>query len=109
MARTDRSVEDLYCAAAVLRTENDPVTATMDSSLDFTKFTKAIADSHETLSDEAVEQGFAAVAEPGDLSRLTPLQIDALEHGIQVALVDDDALLTYCFNIKRNLKNNPAL
>jgi hypothetical protein len=109
MARADRSVEDLYRAAAVLRTENDPVTATMDSSLDFTKFTKAIADSHETLSEEAVEQGFAAIAEPGDLSRLTPPQIDALEHAIQVALVDDDALLTYCFNIKRNLKNNPAL
>jgi hypothetical protein len=40
---------------------------------------------------------------------LTPPQIDALEHAIQVALVDDDALLTYCFIIKRNLKNNPAL
>jgi hypothetical protein len=54
-----------------------------------------------------VEQGFAAVAEHGDLSRLTPPQIDAVEHAIQVALVDDDALLTYCFNIKRNLINNP--
>ena len=69
----------------------------------------AIADSHETLSEEGMEQGFAAVAEHGDLSKLTLPQIDALEHAIQVALVDDDALLTYCFNIKRNLKNNPAL
>ncbi len=109
MARAAQSIEDLYRAAAVLRTEDDPITATMDSSLDFTKFTKAIADSHEILSEETVEQGFAAVAEHGDLSRLTPPQIDTLEHAIQVALVDDDALLTYCFNIKRNLKNNPAL
>ena len=81
----------------------------MDSTLAFTKFTRTIAESHETLSEDAVEQGFAALAEPGDLPRLTPPQIDALEYAIQVALVDDDALLTYCFNIKRNLKNNPAL
>jgi hypothetical protein len=108
MARSDRSLEDLYRAAALLRTENDPVTTTMDSNLAFTKFTKTIADSHETLSEDAVEQGFALAAEHADLSKLTPPQIDALEHAIQVALVDDDALLTYCFNIKRNLKNNPA-
>jgi hypothetical protein len=109
MARSDRSLEDLYHAAAVLRTENDPFTTTMDGTLAFSKFTKTIADSHETLSEETVEKGFTVLAEPGDLSRLTPPQIDALEHAIQVALVDDDALLTYCFNIKRNLKNSPAL
>jgi hypothetical protein len=47
------------------------------------------------------------MAETADLTKLSPSQIDSLEHAIQIALVDDEALLTYCFNIKRNLKNNP--
>jgi hypothetical protein len=108
MARADRSIEDLYHAAAVLRSESDPLTTTMENNLATTTFLKAIADGHETMSDEAVERGFAVWAERGDLSKLTPAQIDTLEHAVQVALVDDDSLLTYCFNIKRNLFRNPA-
>jgi hypothetical protein len=107
MARANRSIEDLYRAGAVLRNENQPLTETFETNISASSFLKAISDSHETLSNETVEQGFAVWAEHGDLSRLTPPQIDALEHAIQVALVDDDALLTYCFNIKRNLVRNP--
>jgi hypothetical protein len=64
--------------------------------------------SHETLSDEAVQQGYASLVEHTDLTKLTPTDIDELERGIKIALVDDDALLTSCFNIKRNLQNNPV-
>jgi len=106
MARADRSIEDLYRAAAVLRSESDPLNNTIDTNVTFSNFLKTIADSHETLSDEAVERGFADSAEPSDVSRLTQAQRDTLEQAIQVALVDDDALLTYCFNIKRNLSRN---
>ncbi len=108
MARAERSTEDLYHAAAVLRSEKDPLDTKFDASLSFSNFLKTIAGSHGTLSDEAVERGFAPFAEHGDLTRLTPVQLDVLEHALQVALVDDDALLAYCFNIKRNLINNPV-
>jgi hypothetical protein len=108
MARANRSIEDLYHAGAVLRDENQPPTETFETNISASSFLKAIADSHETLSNETVEQGFAPWAEHSDLSKLSPAQIDALEHAIQVALVDDDALLAYCFNIKRNLVRNPA-
>jgi hypothetical protein len=107
MTRADRSVEDLYRAAAVLRSENDPLTTTYENNLANSDFTKKVADSNESLSDAVIEREFAAYAEPGDPSKLTPAQLDTLEHALQVALADDDALLTYCFNIKRNLNRNP--
>ena len=107
MARIDRSVEGLSHAGAVLRSEHDPLT-TFEDNQATTKFTRRIADSHETLAQEDIDNGFAKFAEIAELTKLSPSQIDTLEHAIQVALVDDDALLTYCFNIKRNLKNNPV-
>jgi hypothetical protein len=55
-----------------------------------------------------VQQGYASLVEHTDLTKLTPTDIDELERAIKIALVDDDALLTSCFNIKRNLQNNPV-
>jgi hypothetical protein len=107
MARVDRSVEDLYRAGAVLRSEHDLLNTTFEDNLAASNFTRRIADSHETLPQEDIDNGFAKYAVTADLTKLSPSQTDTLEHAIQVALVDDDALLTYCFNIKRNLKNNP--
>src|SRR5260370_6762447 len=107
MARADRSVEDLYRAGAVLRSEHDPLNTAFEDNQARANFARRIADSHETLPQEEIDSGFAKYAETADLTKLSPSQIDTLEHAIQVALVDDDALLTYCFNIKRNLKNNP--
>ena len=107
MARVDRSIEGLYRAGAVLRSEHDPLNTTLENNLAYTHFLKSIADSNETLSDQEVDRGFAKLAETGDLTKLSPSQIDSLEHAIQIALAADDALLTYGFNIKRNLKNNP--
>jgi hypothetical protein len=107
MARADRSNEDLERAASVLRTEHDPLNSTFESNLAATTFTRRIADSHETLSPQEVDRGFATFAEPADFNTLSPAQIDSLERAIQTALADDDALLAYCYNIKRNLANNP--
>jgi hypothetical protein len=106
-ARVDRSSEELSRAGAVLRDEHDSLNTTFEDNLDMSNFTRRIADSHETLPQEEIDRGFAKYAETADLTKLSPSQIDTLERAIQVALVDDDALLTYCFNIKRNLKNNP--
>jgi len=106
-ARADRSSEELSRAGAVLRGEHDPLNTTFENNLDMSNFTRRIADSHETLPQQDIDRGFAKYAETADLTKLSPSQIDTLERAIQVALVDDDALLTYCFNIKRNLKNNP--
>jgi hypothetical protein len=108
MSRVNDSIEALLHASAVLRSESDPLRISLETSLADTRFLKALADSHETLSEEAVQQGYAALAEHADLSKFTPAQVDELERAIKVALADDDALLTYCFNIKRNLINNPV-
>jgi hypothetical protein len=107
MARADRSTEDLYRAGAVLRSEHDPLNSSLEDNIAYSNFLKSIASSNETLSEQEVDRGFAKMAETADLTKLSPSQIDSLEHAIQIALVDDEALLTYCFNIKRNLKNNP--
>jgi hypothetical protein len=108
MAHVDRSSEDLYRAAAILRNEHDPLNNNFEGNLAISDFTRRIAESNGTLSPQQVDAGFATFAEPANFSTLSPAQIDSLEHAIQVALVDDDALLTYCFNIKRNLARNPA-
>jgi len=107
MARADRSIDDLYHAASVLRSEHDPLNTDFESNLVYSAFMKRIADSHETLSAQEVDAGYATFAEPANFSALSPVQIDSLERALQSALVDDDALLTYCYNIKRNLSRNP--
>ena len=107
MALADRSNEALYGAGSVLRTENDPIGAGFDSNLATNSFLNRIADSHGTLPQQEVDRGFATFAEHGDLSSLPPSQLDSLTRAIQIALVDDDAMLAYCFNIERNLTNNP--
>ena len=107
MAHVDRSNEDLYRAAAVLRTAHDPLDNTFESNVFFNNFLKRLAAAHENLPQQEVDAAWATLAEPANFNTLSPAQIDALEHALQVALVDDDALLTYCFNIKRNLTNNP--
>jgi hypothetical protein len=108
MTRASESMEALYHASAVLRGENDPPQITFDNNLTDTRFGRALVASHETLSEEAVQQGYASLVEHTDLTKLTPTDIDELERAIKIALVDDDALLTSCFNIKRNLQNNPV-
>jgi hypothetical protein len=107
MARVDRSTEDLYRAASVLRTEHDPLNTTFENNLTDTTFTRRIADSHETLNAQEIDRGFATFAEPANFNALSPAQIDSLERALQTALADDDVLLAYCYNIKRNLANNP--
>jgi hypothetical protein len=107
MAHIDRSNEDLYSAASVLRNEHDSLT-TFEDSLAATAFLKRIEDSHETLSAQEVDTGFATFAEPANFSTLSSAQIDFLERALQSALAADDALLTYCYNIKRNLARNPV-
>ena len=109
MGRSDRSNEDLYRAASVLRTEHDPLNTTFENNLAFTRFTRRLAAANENLPQQEIDAAWAAtLAEPANFSALSPAQIDSLERALQAALADDDALLTYCFNIKRNLTNNPA-
>jgi hypothetical protein len=107
MARIDRSTEDLYRATSVLRMPSDPLNTTFEKNLAFDNFLKRLAAAHENLSTQEVDAEFATLAEPANFSILSPAQIDFLERSLQSALADDDALLTYCYNIKRNLRNNP--
>jgi len=107
MERMDESTKDLYRAGAVLRQQDDPLNNTLQSNVEVADFLKKIADSHETLNEEQVRRGYARWAERADLTRLTPAQLDRLEIAIQTAISDDDDLLSYCFNIKRNLIRNP--
>ena len=107
MARADRSIEELYRAASVLRSEHDPLNTNFEDNVATSAFFKRIADSHETLSAHEIDAGFATFAEPANFSALSLAQIDSFEHAIQSALSDDDALLSYCYNIKRNLSRNP--
>jgi hypothetical protein len=108
MARVDESNKALYRAGAVLRTEHDPLDNTFDANVADAAFGAKLSASNETLSEDEVARGFAPSAERGDLTRLTPAQLDELQRAVQIALADDDALLAYCYNIKRNLNRNPA-
>jgi transcription elongation GreA/GreB family factor len=108
MEHVDRSNEDLYRAASILRTAHDPLDMTFESNIVFNNFLKRFAAAHENLPQQEVDAAWATLAEPADFNALSPSQIESLEHAIQVALVDDDALLTYSYNIKRTLRNNPA-
>ena len=107
MARVDRSNEDLYSAAAVLRSSSDPLNTTFEKNVAFNKFLNRLAAAHENLSTQEIDDQFATLAEPANFNALSPAQIDTLERALQTALADDDALLTYCYNIKRNLANHP--
>jgi hypothetical protein len=40
-----------------------------------------------------------------DLARLTPADIDQLQHGIQQAISDTDVMLGICYNIKRKYRD----
>jgi len=107
MARVDRSTEDLYRAASVLRTEHDPLNTTFEKNQAHSNFTRRLAAAHENLLQQEVDAAWATLAEPANFSTLSPTQIDSLERALQSALADDDALLSYCYNVKRNLQNNP--
>jgi hypothetical protein len=104
-ARADRSIEEFSRASAVLHSEDNPRKMGEEEAVAI--FARKLADSHESLPQEEIDRFYANYAEAADLTKLSPSQIDTLEHAIQVAMVDDNALLTYCFSIKRNLKNNP--
>jgi hypothetical protein len=108
MSRIDKSTEALAHASSMLRGANDQPRLSFETNLADSRFIKALAENHETLTEEAVQRGYAPLVEHADLSQLTPAQVDELERAVKVALADDDALLSYCFNIKRNLINNPA-
>ena len=109
MAHVDRSNEDLYRAASVLRTEHDPLNTNFESNIAFNNFLKRLASARENLPPQEVDAAWATLAEPANFSALSPAQIDSLERALQSALADDDALLSYCYNIKRNLSRNPPL
>jgi hypothetical protein len=108
LALSRRSDEDLYRAAAVLRSENDAAMKTAEANVARSTFLKKLAENPEAVPEADVEKFFSGGAASGNLATLSPAEIDGLGHAIQVALADDDMLLGYCFNIKRNLHNNPA-
>ena len=106
-ARVDRSTEDLNRAASVLRTEHDSLDTTYEKNLAHANFTRRLAAAHENLPQQEIDAAWDLLAEPANFSALSPAQIDSLERALQTALADDDALLAYCYNIKRNLTRNP--
>jgi hypothetical protein len=108
VSRAAESIEALDHAASVLRSENDQPRVSVESSIADIHFVNALIAGHFALDEETIRLGYAPMVERADLTQITPAQIDELERAIKIALADDDALLTYCLNIKRNLQNNPA-
>jgi hypothetical protein len=108
MSRVTESTEALSHASSVLLGEKDPPQISLEISVATDNFDRTLVASHFTLDERSIQQGYATLIEHYDLSQLTPAQIDELERAIKIALADDDSLLTYCFNIKRNLRNNPV-
>ena len=105
--RIGSSNKELYRAASVLRTEHDPLDTTYEKNIAQADFTRRLAAAHEKLPQQEIDAAWATFAEPANFSTLSPAQIDCLERALQSALADDDALLTYCYNIKRNLSRTP--
>ncbi|HEY5056129.1 MAG TPA: hypothetical protein VII58_08205 [Acidobacteriaceae bacterium] len=103
-----RSNEDLARAASVLRSSSDPPNRSFEQNMAFADFFRRLEDAHESLPQQQIDAAWATEAEHGNVAALSPAQIDSLERAIQIALADDDAMLTDCFTIKRNLIRNPV-
>jgi hypothetical protein len=103
-----RSNEDLARAASVLRSPADPLNTSYEDNVAFSGFFKRLVAAHEDLPEQEIDAAWAIHAAPGNLAALTPAQIDSLDRAVQIALSDDDAMLRNCFDIKRNLANNPV-
>ncbi|HEX9202200.1 MAG TPA: hypothetical protein VF865_21760 [Acidobacteriaceae bacterium] len=108
-ARATESMESLDHSASVLRTEKDASQASLDESVVDGNFLNSLVDGHFSMDESAIQRGYASRVEHADLTKLAPAEIDELERAIKVALADDDAELGYCYNVKRNLRNNPGL
>jgi hypothetical protein len=106
--RVTDSMEALEHAASVLRTENDASQVSLDETVIDGRFLDSLVDRHFTMDENAIQRGYASRVEHADLAKLTPAEIDELERAIKVALADDDAELGSCYNVKRNLQNNPV-
>jgi hypothetical protein len=100
------SNEDLRRGASVLRSPTDPLNS-FEQNVAFGHFFNRLVSAHESLPQQEIDAAWATLAEPGNLAALAPAQIDSLERALQIALADDETLLSYCFHIKRNLANHP--
>jgi hypothetical protein len=100
------SNEDLHRGASVLRSPTDPLNS-FEHNLAFSAFFNRLVAAHEALPQSPIDAVWATLAEPGNVAALSPVQIDSLERALQIALADDETLLSYCFHIKRNLANHP--
>jgi len=103
----DRSYSDLSRAASVLRSATDPPNRSFEQNMSFSQFFRDLEAAHENLPQQQIDAAWATQAEPGNVTALSPAQIDSLERALQIALADDDAMLNICFTIKRNLIRNP--
>lgn len=106
--RSSESMVTLEHAASILRTENDASQVSLEESVIDGNFLNHLVDGHFSMDENTIQRGYASQVEYGDLTKLTSAEIDELERAIKVALVDDDAELGYCYNVERNLKNNPV-
>ncbi|HEY4009714.1 MAG TPA: hypothetical protein VGM11_06150 [Acidobacteriaceae bacterium] len=101
------SNQDLSRAASVLRSPTDPLNS-FEKNLAFSRFFNRLVAAHESLPQQEIDAAWATLAEPSHLAALSPAQTDSLERGLQIALADDESMLSDCFHIKRNLANHPA-
>jgi hypothetical protein len=102
-----QSNQDLYRAASVLRSPTDPLNS-FEQTIAFSNFVNRLVAAHESLPQQEIDAAWATLAEPGDLAALSPAQIDVLERGLQIALAEDESMLSDCFHIKRDFANHPA-
>jgi hypothetical protein len=95
-----QSTLDLQRSYAVLNTSSGHAYSEQDL-LKENVFIDQVAASHGHLDDATIQRAFDAQAIDADLARLSPADIDQLQHGVQHAISDTDAMLGLCYNIKR--------
>jgi len=99
--------QDLSRAISILRSPTDPLNS-FEQNVAFAHFFNRLVAAHESLPQQEIDAAWSTLAEPANLAALTPAQIDSLERALQIALADDETMLSYCFHIKRNLAYHPA-
>jgi hypothetical protein len=100
------SGEALAHAAYMLTGEVGAI-RTSSQSIAGAQFIDAVGNNHGMVDEDSAERGYAPLVVHADLSQLTPTELSCLEKAIKIAIVDDDALLSICFNIKRVVDDGP--
>ena len=92
-------------AASVFTAETGPL-RTFSQAGEVARFVDEIG--RGKMDEAAADRGYAPLVEQADLSKLTAAEIAELERAIKIAIVDNERLLSTCFNIQLVLNDRLA-